>query len=84
MIHNGLIIYDGQYSPDGRFLNLLFGHKHKKAIRINIDFKEEKVVGITLYQKQAGLDILDKVLLRWNFTLSGKVKRYVYIIRKNL
>lgn len=80
----GLIVYDGKYLSDGRFLNILFGHKHKKAIRINIDFKEEKVVGLTLYQKQAGLDILDKVLLRWNFTLSNKVNRYVYAIKKSL
>jgi hypothetical protein len=83
----GLTIYEGEYyGNNDRFLKLLFGHKHKKAVRISIDFKREEINKIEFYAKRAraGLNILDKVLFQWNLKLSSKVNRHVYAIKKSL
>ena len=61
----GLTVYDGKYyGNNNRFLELLFGYKHKKAIRISINFEKEEINKIEFYEKRAraGLNILDKVL----------------------
>jgi len=83
----GLTIYDGKYyGNNNRFLELLFGHKHKKAVRISIDFKKEEINKIEFYEKRAraGLDILNKVLFQWNLKLSSKADKYVRAIKKSL
>lgn len=83
----GLIIYEGEYyGNNNRFLNLLFGHKYKKAIRISIDFKREEIIKVKFYAKRAraGLNILDKVSLQWNLKLSSKVDKYIRTIKKSL
>lgn len=82
----GLTIYEGTYYHNDRFLELLFGHKHKKAVRIFIDFKKEEINKIVFYAKRtrAGLDILNKVLFQWNLKLSSKVDKHINTIKKSL
>lgn len=83
----GLTVYEGKYyGNNNRFLELLFGHKHKRAVRVFIDFKKEEINKVEFYEKRtrAGLDILDKVLFHWNLKLSSKVNKYVRIIKKSL
>lgn len=83
----GLTVYEGKYfGNNNRFLELLFGHKHKKAVRISIDFEKEEINKIEFYEKRAraGLNILDKVLFQWNLKLSSKVNKHVCAIKKSL
>lgn len=83
----GLTVYEGKYyGNNNRFLELLFGHKHKKAVRISIDFEKEEINKIEFYERRAraGLNILDKVLFHWNLKLSPKVDKHVRAIKKSL
>ena len=82
-----LELYEGEYfGNNNRFLKLLFGHKHKRAVRIFIDFKKEEISKVEFYEKKAraGLDILNKVLFQWNLKLSSKANKYVCTIKKSL